>query len=110
VKCGVVVCGVFVRRDHLNGADLTLDSFTPLTFAPVPPVQGVTKLSGRVIAITILNQQGRTITFTVAGRKYVRTPSTATYVFRVTVPAGVKKAVVRAARGSGILLNKTVAF
>ena len=35
VNCGDVVCGVFVRRDHLNGADTSLDTFVPVSFAPV---------------------------------------------------------------------------
>lgn len=35
VNCGEVVCGVFVRRDHLNGADTSLDTFVPVSFAPV---------------------------------------------------------------------------
>ena len=34
VNCSEVVCGVFVRRDHLGAADLSLDTFVPVTFAP----------------------------------------------------------------------------
>ena len=32
VDCNKVVCGVFIRRDHLGGSDLSLDTFIPLTF------------------------------------------------------------------------------
>jgi putative ubiquitin-RnfH superfamily antitoxin RatB of RatAB toxin-antitoxin module len=35
VNCDVQGCGVFVRRDHMGPGDLSLDTFVPVTFAPV---------------------------------------------------------------------------
>ena len=35
INCGEVVCGAFVRRDHLGALDKSLDTFLPVTFAPV---------------------------------------------------------------------------
>ena len=59
VNCGDVVCGVFVRRDHMGAQDLTLDTFVPVAFAPV---FGVT-----ISKTTALAYAGENINVTVAG-------------------------------------------
>ena len=42
VDCNKVVCGIFIRRDHLGASDLSLDTFIPLTFStPVKSSQTI---------------------------------------------------------------------
>ncbi|MCB1258579.1 MAG: hypothetical protein KDB26_15820 [Microthrixaceae bacterium] len=37
IDCRVVVCGISTRADHIRSSDRSQDSFTPVTFAGVPP-------------------------------------------------------------------------
>lgn len=55
-------CGVFIRLDHTFPGNVSLDSFTPVTFAATPVVPTIT-----VSKTTGLNPAGETITITGTG-------------------------------------------
>ena len=57
VSCSQLGCGVFVRRDHMDPTDKSLDTFVPVAFAPVFGVQ-VSKTSNLIrvedtVAVTV---------------------------------------------------------
>ena len=54
VSCATTGCGVFVRRDHMDPTDKSLDTFIPVAFAPVYGVQ-VSKVAGLVRAEDTVN-------------------------------------------------------
>jgi hypothetical protein len=77
VNCGDVVCGIFVRRDHMAPSDLSLDTFVPVAFAPV---FGVT-----VSKVEDIASAGENVDVTVAGL----TGTQGVYVRLCEVAAGV---------------------
>jgi hypothetical protein len=72
VDCEKAGCGVFVRRDHLGSTDLSLDSFTPIAFAPLvaPKVQAVPE-AGRVL-FTVEGYNGKTVNINFGDRMVTR--------------------------------------
>ena len=107
IDCAVVACGIHVRRDHLGGStDFSLDRFIPLTFgAPVPAAHAAV-VAGK-IQIHVADANGQTVTFVVAGKKYVRVINSDNYTFTLAAnkvgkgSKSVKVAAVLASRAIG---------
>jgi hypothetical protein len=79
IDCAVVSCGVFVRRDHLDSTDTSLDSFTPITFAvPVvsPASKGLvtaTAAKGKgKITLNLANYSGKKVIVYIGSHKFTR--------------------------------------
>jgi hypothetical protein len=103
IDCAVVSCGIHVRRDHLGGADFSLDRFIPVTFGAPAPVAVASVVAGKV-QIQVANAKGQTVTFVVAGKKYVRNVNSDNYTFTVAAAKGaksIKAAAVLASRSIG---------
>lgn len=104
IDCAMVACGIHVRRDHLGGStDFSLDRFIPLTFGVPAPAADASVVAGKV-QIHVANAKGQTVTFVVAGKKYVRAINSDDYTFTVAAAKGaksVKAAAVLASRSIG---------
>jgi hypothetical protein len=103
IDCAVVSCGIHVRRDHFGGTDFSLDRFIPVTFGVPAPAAVASVVDGK-IQIQVANAKGQTVTFVVAGKKYVRVINTDNYTFKVAAAKGakaVKAAAVLASRSIG---------
>lgn len=103
IDCSVVACGIHVRRDHFGGADYSLDRFIPVTFGAPAPAAVASVVAGKV-KIQVANAKGQTVTFVVAGKKYVRAINSDNYTFTVAAAKGaksVKAAAVLASRSIG---------
>lgn len=107
IDCTMVACGIHVRRDHLGGStDFALDRFIPLTFgAPVPAAHP--SVVGGKVQIHVADANGQTVTFVVAGKKYVRAINSDDYTFTLAAAKvakngkSVKVAAVLASRAIG---------
>ena len=103
IDCSAVSCGIHVRRDHFGGTDFSLDRFIPLTFGTPAPTAQASVVAGKV-QILVANAKGQTVTFVVAGKKYVRAINSDDYKFTVAAAKGaksVKVAAVLASRSIG---------
>ena len=70
VDCEKVSCGVYVRRDHMNPTDFTLDRYQAVSFVPlVQPAIVAKAVKGKVL-FTVTGYNGKTLTVTV-GKKTV---------------------------------------
>jgi hypothetical protein len=103
IDCAAVSCGIHVRRDHFGGTDFSLDRFIPVTFGAPAPSAVAAVVAGKV-QIQVANAKGQTVTFVVAGKKYVRAINSDKYTFTVAAAKGaksVKAAAVLASRSIG---------
>jgi hypothetical protein len=75
IDCTHVLCGVFVRRDHMGGStDFALDRFIPVSFGNAPATVSVTAVRGSgKITETLTNALGRIITVTVGATTVTKT-------------------------------------
>ncbi len=89
VDCSVVVCGVFIRRDHVDGSDVSLDTFIPLTFtAPSKVAQTLSPTlatgtysvakgkSSTIIADNVKTQNGQSLTWSTSNATLCSVSST----------------------------------
>jgi hypothetical protein len=110
IDCTMVACGIHVRRDHLGGStDFTLDRFIPLTFGAPVPAAHPSVVAGKV-QIHVADANGQSITFVVAGKKYVRTVNSDDYTFTVAAAKGAKSVKVAAVLASRSIGAATLKF
>lgn len=109
VDCTLTPCGIAVRRDHLGGAtDFSLDRFIPVTFAAAAVVEKTSvALEGSKVNFTILNQNGKKISFKVGSKKYSKVADTDTFTFSAKAPKD-KKFIASAYVGKQKLVAKTL--
>lgn len=87
VDCTKVACGIAVRRDHLGGtSDYSLDRFIPVTFASAVVAKTSVALAGSKVNFTILNQQGKKITFVVGYARYTKVAGSDEFTFSTKAP------------------------
>jgi hypothetical protein len=76
VNCLTSKCGVFVRRDHFAGADLTLDRFIPISFAaPRPNSAAIIGSFKNRVAVRVWGGNGQELKLKIGGR-WVKTELT----------------------------------
>jgi hypothetical protein len=110
IDCTIVACGIHVRRDHLGGStDFTLDRFIPLTFGAPVPAAHPSVVAGKV-QIHVADANGQSVTFVVAGKKYVRTVNSDDYTFTVAAAKGAKSVKVAAVLASRSIGAATLKF
>jgi hypothetical protein len=110
IDCTMVACGIHVRRDHLGGStDFTLDRFIPLTFGAPVPAAHPSVVAGKV-QIHVADANGQSVTFVVAGKKYVRTVNSDDYTFTVAAAKGAKSVKVAAVLASRSIGAATLKF
>ena len=81
IDCTQVACGIHVRRDHLGGStDFSLDRFIPVTFGAPVPAAHPSVVAGKV-QVHVADANGQTVTFVVAGKKYVRAITSDDFTF-----------------------------
>ncbi len=110
IDCTMVACGIHVRRDHLGGStDFSLDRFIPVTFGAPVPAAHPSVVAGKV-QIHVADANGQTVTFVVAGKKYVRTVNSDSYTFTVAAAKGAKSVKVAAVLASRSIGAATLKF
>jgi hypothetical protein len=108
IDCTQVACGIHVRRDHLGGStDFTLDRFIPVTFGAPMPAAHPSLVAGKV-QIHVADANGQTVTFVVAGKKYVRVVNSDDYTFKIAAPKGAKALKVSAVIASRAIGSATL--
>ena len=109
IDCTMVACGIHVRRDHLGGStDFSLDRFIPLTFGAPVPAAHPSVVAGKV-QIHVADANGQTVTFVVAGKKYVRAIDSDDYTFTLDaakLAKGAKKA--KSVKVSAVLASRSI--
>ena len=106
IDCAMVACGIHVRRDHLGGStDFSLDRFIPLTFGAPVPAAHPSVVAGK-IQIHVADANGQTVTFVVAGKKYVRAINSDDYTFTLDAAKVAKKA--KSVKVSAILASRSI--
>jgi len=113
IDCSIVSCGIHVRRDHFDGTDFSLDRFIPVSFAtptptPTPSPAATAAVVAGKVQIQVVHAKGKSVTFVVAGKKYVRSIKSDNYTFSVTAPKGAKSVKVSALLGSRLLRSATL--
>jgi hypothetical protein len=106
IDCTMVACGIHVRRDHLGGStDFSLDRFIPLTFGAPVPAAHPSVVAGKV-QIHVADANGQTVTFVVAGKKYVRAINSDDYTFSIAVAKLAKGA--KSVKVSAVLASRSI--
>jgi len=105
IDCAVVACGIHVRRDHFGGTDFSLDRFIPVTFAAAAPTApaaptAVASVAAGKVQIQVANAKGKSVTFVVGNKKYVRTVNSDAYTFTTAAAKGAKTVKVSAVLAS----------
>jgi len=105
IDCAVVSCGIHVRRDHFGGTDFSLDRFIPVTFAAAAPTApaaptAVASVAAGKVQIQVANAKGKSVTFVVGNKKYVRTVNSDAYTFTAAAAKGAKTVKVSAVLAS----------
>lgn len=92
-NCAVVGCGIFVRRDHLDPTDYSLDTFVPVSFAVPVTATAVVSPVGNKIKVVVTGAKGLTVKVVIAGKTFKVHPKTrvATFGFDRPVKAGKAK-------------------
>lgn len=69
VDCTKTSCGVLIRRDHFGTADLSLDRFFPVTFAP-PRTTATATIGtfGNRVTVRVLGGEGKPLSVRIGGR------------------------------------------
>lgn len=111
VDCTTTTCGVFVRRDHIDPTDRTLDTFVPVSFAAeivAPPAitksitQSVVK---NHVVVTITGYKGVKLTVTVGAQSRKITVATDNFTAKFGLAKG-KNAKVQVTKGNKSLLKQ----
>jgi hypothetical protein len=96
VDCGVVTCGVFVRLDHTDPTNTSLDTFMPVTFAPAPvvtspaPARAVASVMKHKnhLVLSLLGKKGDKVVILIGARRIVTTLSRADASLKFAAPKG----------------------
>ena len=111
IDCTKVVCGIFVRRDHLAPTDTSLDTFVPVTFSAAVATPVAKKITAVVtknqVIVSIVGYKGTAVTITVGSTVKTVTPTTNGYTFKVALGKG-KKATVKVTKGKSSLFSKKI--
>jgi hypothetical protein len=116
VDCAVVSCGVFVRLDHTDPNNTSLDAFYELTFAAAAPVltapKPVTSVASAKkqkthLVLKLVGKKGEKVVILIGSRRVVTTLKTENASLKFALPKG--KFVKVSARVNGkTQLNKNV--
>jgi hypothetical protein len=109
IDCTLVLCGVFVRRDHMGGStDFALDRFIPVSFGNAATTVSVSAARGTgKITETLANALGRIITVTVGTTTVTKTITRNPQSFVWTATKN-RSITVKTVSGSVRLSNQTV--
>lgn len=111
IDCTKTSCVVFVRRDHLGGADLTLDRVIPLTFtaAPAAVLSAKASKSGANFLFVIRNAKAKSIKITVGTTVKTIKPTSDNYTYRVAVAKNKgKNTAIKVTYGTKVLTKTTL--
>jgi hypothetical protein len=110
IDCKKVTCGIFVRRDHLDPTDMSLDTFVPITFADAlitSPEKSVTSILVKNRAsLTIVGYKGQKLTITVGSSAKSLVANSNRFNFSTTLPKG-KKTRIKLDDGKNNIFVKT---
>jgi hypothetical protein len=113
VDCDAVTCGVFVRLDHTDPNNTSLDAFLPLSFAPAPrltaptPAKASVLFSKKTLVISLVGNKGSKVVILVGNLRVSATMKHANTSFKVAAPKG-SVANVKASVNGKVQLNKKV--
>jgi hypothetical protein len=112
IDCAVVTCGVFVRLDHTDPTNTSLDTFTPISFAalpivtlpaPAPAMASVTKHKNHLI-FNLVGNKGDKVMIVIGSRRVATTLKSNNGSLKFVAPKG-KSVVVKAKVAGKTQLN-----
>jgi putative ubiquitin-RnfH superfamily antitoxin RatB of RatAB toxin-antitoxin module len=106
IDCSSVVCGIFVRRDHLNGADTSLDTFVPIAFLPQKTAAVSAVKGSGVIVVALSGSKGDAFVLTVNGVKHSVVLAAKSKSLKLTVAKGSSATVTVSADGKQLVTKK----
>lgn len=106
VDCAKVSCGIFVRRDHLDPTDNSLDTFVPVTFSAAPVAKKISaKIVNKQILVSVTGYKNVAVRLKAGNSTFSFTPDANVFTYRI--PLGKQKNVSLAVlKGSSLLFSK----
>lgn len=104
IDCRKVSCGIVIRYDHNNGADLSEDNFIPLTFksGDTTPILEPDEITASIGGVTLIQGKPMTMAYRAPGLLLFSSKSGATLTAKSYAPAcALVDGVVTALKGTG---------